>query len=142
MGSTLRAFTMFAAMFSLVVAACDDDEGDSGGDDMGTGPADDGSGDAPADDGGDAPADDGADAPADDGADAPADDGADDGGSGKALGEDCASADECAEGYCLMFEDAGVTYGFCTRSCTSAEDCPESGWECNLAPHTACVPAG
>ena len=146
MVSATKTLLSLASVLTLGLAlpSCGGDDGgdDSGGDDVADGSGS-GGADAPADDGADggadAPADDGADAPADDGADAPADDG----GSGKALGDDCTSADECADGTCLMFEDdMGNQYGFCTRTCTSADDCPEEGWECNLSPYTACVPAG
>jgi hypothetical protein len=67
----------------------------------------------------------------------PAEEGGEEGGQG-ALGDDCTDADHCAEGKCILVGDSG----FCTRTCTSADDCPEEGWECNLAPYTACVPAG
>ena len=63
------------------------------------------------------------------------------GGGGKALGEDCTAGSECTDGKCLTFTDKnGQKRGFCTRQCTKAADCPEKGWVCNLAPHTACVP--
>lgn len=63
------------------------------------------------------------------------------GSSTKALGEDCTAGSECADGKCLTFTDKnGQKRGFCTRQCTKAADCPEKGWVCNLAPHTACVP--
>lgn len=45
--------------------------------------------------------------------------------------------DECEGGKCILSQGDS---GFCTRTCTSADDCPEPGWECNLAPYTACVP--
>jgi hypothetical protein len=38
-------------------------------------------------------------------------------------------------------DNDGIKRGFCSRVCTKADDCPEEGWECNLAPYTACVPA-
>src|SRR5262249_22257413 len=58
------------------------------------------------------------------------------GGQKAAFGADCKSADDCSTGMCLK----GSWGGFCTRSCTKVEDCPEMGWECNLSPYTACVP--
>ncbi len=58
-----------------------------------------------------------------------------------ALGDNCAASDQCAEGKCVQFTDnSGQKRGFCSRQCTKAADCPESGSECNLAPYTACVP--
>lgn len=65
------------------------------------------------------------------------------GGTGtKALGEDCAQSSECKENKCVRFTDnSGQERGFCSRICTKAADCPETGWECNLSPYTACVPA-
>ncbi len=59
----------------------------------------------------------------------------------KKLGDDCTKGDECEGGKCLKFTgNDGKEHGFCTRQCTKAADCPESGWECNLSPYTACVP--
>jgi len=55
-----------------------------------------------------------------------------------AFGADCQVADDCSTGKCLKVQ--GASAGFCTRQCTSASDCPEDGFECNLAPYTACVP--
>lgn len=58
-----------------------------------------------------------------------------------ALGDNCTASEQCADGKCVQFTDnSGQKRGFCSRQCTKAEDCPESGWECNLAPYTACVP--
>lgn len=63
------------------------------------------------------------------------------GGGSKALGTDCTAGSECKDGKCVKFTDnSGTPRGFCSRTCTKAEDCPEEGWECNLAPYTACVP--
>ena len=56
------------------------------------------------------------------------------------LGTDCTANAECVEDYCLMFESNGEEFGFCSRQCVKAEDCPEDGWVCNLSPYTACVP--
>lgn len=59
----------------------------------------------------------------------------------KVLGQDCTASAECAENKCVLFTDNdGKRRGFCSRACTKAEDCPESGWECNISPWTACVP--
>ena len=59
----------------------------------------------------------------------------------KAFGDDCTASDQCSDGKCVQFTgNDGKKHGFCSRQCTTAEDCPESGWECNLAPYTACVP--
>jgi hypothetical protein len=59
------------------------------------------------------------------------------------LGEHCESNGDCKESKCVQFTDNdGNERGFCSRVCTKAEDCPEEGWECNLAPYTACVPSG
>jgi hypothetical protein len=54
------------------------------------------------------------------------------------LGDNCSSAADCSTDQCLTARGASV--GFCTRQCTSNADCPESGYECNLSPYTACVP--
>jgi len=63
------------------------------------------------------------------------------GGGSKELGTDCTAGSECKDGKCVKFTDnSGTPRGFCSRTCTKAEDCPEEGWECNLAPYTACVP--
>jgi hypothetical protein len=60
----------------------------------------------------------------------------------KALGDDCTKSSECKEDKCVLFTDNnGMQRGFCSRICTKAADCPETGWECNLAPYTACVPS-
>jgi hypothetical protein len=60
------------------------------------------------------------------------------GGSGgqAAFGADCSASNDCATGLCLT----GSWGGFCTHSCTQPSDCPQTGWECNLSPYTACVP--
>lgn len=64
------------------------------------------------------------------------------GGGTKSFGQDCTKSEECQENKCVLFTDnSGQERGFCSRVCTKAEDCPEDGWECNLAPYTACVPA-
>jgi predicted small secreted protein len=55
----------------------------------------------------------------------------------KALGDSCSEAAECEDGICITYDGGG----FCTRQCTSASDCPEEGWDCNISPYTACVPA-
>jgi hypothetical protein len=59
----------------------------------------------------------------------------------KAFGADCTASPECSEGKCVLFTDnSGQERGFCSRICTKAEQCPEEGFVCNLAPYTACVP--
>lgn len=57
----------------------------------------------------------------------------------KGMGDDCTSASECEDGKCLTFEKGGQSFGFCTKQCVEASDCP-SDWDCNLSPYTACVP--
>ncbi len=63
------------------------------------------------------------------------------GGGTRSFGEDCTQKSECKTDKCVTFKDnSGQTRGFCSRTCTKSSDCPETGWVCNLSPHTACVP--
>jgi hypothetical protein len=125
------------------------DDGDSGDDDaededpdpmgnacMATGDGDDDSDDSGSDDSDDSGSDDSGD---DSGSDDSGDDsGSDDSGSSQGgLGDECTSGDDCEGGKCIL---SNGDSGFCTRQCVKAEDCPEEGWVCNLAPYTACVP--
>lgn len=57
------------------------------------------------------------------------------------MGDNCTAGSECQEHKCVRFKDnQGVDRRFCSRTCTKAADCPESGYVCNLSPYTACVP--
>jgi hypothetical protein len=60
-----------------------------------------------------------------------------DSGSQGGLGDACTEGSDCVDGKCILSQGDS---GFCTRQCVKAEDCPEEGWVCNLAPYTACVP--
>lgn len=59
----------------------------------------------------------------------------------KAIGSDCEKGAECEGGICVRFTgNDGQKYGFCSNQCTKPEQCPPSGWDCQLAPGPYCVP--